>query len=93
MDGPLVGESDGCHIWASVGVRKLCEWYANFLAYWILVQFLFEAHQNYLWKPRQPPRLPLRLKLNPNINSQDFTLGPGMAHLVVLWYAKTMGMV
>ena len=29
MDGPLVGESDGCHTWASVGVRKLCEWYAN----------------------------------------------------------------
>ena len=60
MDGPLVGESDGCHIWASVGVRKLCEWYAEILEHWIQIRILFEAHQNSLWDLPQP-RSPFRL--------------------------------
>ena len=71
-------------------MRMVCEWYAKILDYWILIQCLFEARQNSLWRPRQPPRFPLRFKLNPNTNSQEFPLGPWMAHHVVLWYAETM---
>ena len=95
MDGLLVCENDGwmAHLgvlWYAKTMRRVCEWYAKILDYWILIQFLLEAHQNSLWKPRSHPRLPSCFKLNPNTNSRDFPLWPWMAHLVVRWCAKTM---
>ena len=95
MDGFLVCENDGwmAHLgvlWYAKTMRRVCEWYAKILNYWILIQFLFEAHQNSLRKPRSHPRLPSCFKLNPNTNSRDFPLWPWMAHLVVRWCAKTM---